>query len=92
MRVLFIVKQVDYEPQGILHLSSVLKQAGHEVRLCIVDQKDPLKATEEFEPGIVGYSVTTGLQKYYLDLNRRIKERFDVFSVFGGPHLSLIHI
>jgi hypothetical protein len=33
MRVLFILKQVDYEPQGILHLSSVLKQAGHEVRL-----------------------------------------------------------
>ena len=86
MRVLFIVKQVDYEPQGILHLSSVLKQADHEVRLCIVDQEDPLEATEEFEPGIVGYSVTTGLQKYYLDLNRGIKERFDVFSVFGGPH------
>jgi len=86
MRVLFIVKQVDYEPQGILHLSSVLKQAGHEVRLCIVDQEDPLEAAEEFEPGIVGYSVTTGLQKHYLDLNGRIKERFDVFSVFGGPH------
>jgi hypothetical protein len=48
MRVLFFVKQVDYEPQGILHLSSVLKQAGHEVKLCIVDQEDPLEATEEF--------------------------------------------
>jgi anaerobic magnesium-protoporphyrin IX monomethyl ester cyclase len=86
MRVLFFVKQVDYEPQGILHLSSVLKQAGHEVRLCIVNQEDPVQAAEEFRPGIVGYSVTTGLQKYYLDLNRRIKEHFQVFSIFGGPH------
>lgn len=86
MRVLFIVKQVDYEPQGILHLSSVLKGAGHEVRLCIVNQEDPIGAVREFKPGIVGYSVTTGLQRYYLALNRGIKERFEVFSVFGGPH------
>ena len=86
MRVLFILKQVDYEPQGILHLSSVLKEAGHEVRLCIVSQEDPIAATGEFDPGIVGYSVTTGSQKYYLELNRHIKERFDVFAVFGGPH------
>ncbi len=86
MRVLFILKQVDYEPQGILHLSSVLKEAGHEVRLCIVNQEAPIEAVREFRPGIVGYSVTTGSQRYYLELNRRIKARFDVFSVFGGPH------
>jgi anaerobic magnesium-protoporphyrin IX monomethyl ester cyclase len=86
MRVLFILKQVDYEPQGILHLSSVLKGAGHDVRLCVVSQEDPMEVVEEFEPGIVGYSITTGSQRYYLELNRHIKERFDVFSVFGGPH------
>lgn len=86
MRVLFVLKQVDYEPQGILHLSSVLKEAGHDVRLCIVNQEDPVEATREFKPGMVGYSVTTGLHQYYLELNRRIKDSFDVFSVFGGPH------
>ncbi len=88
MRVLFILKQVDYEPQGILHLSSVLKRAGHEVKLCIVSQEDPFDAMQEFKPGILAYSVTTGAHKYYLDLNRQIKERFDVFSVFGGPHAT----
>jgi len=86
MRLLFIVRQVAYEPQGILHLSSVLKQAGHEVRLCIADQEHPSKAVKEFKPGIVGYSVITGSQRYYLDLNRELKESFDVFSIFGGPH------
>ena len=86
MRVLFILKQVDYEPQGILHLSSVLKAAGHEVRLCIADQENPGKAAKEFRPGIVAYSVTTGSQQYYLKLNRQLKESFDVFSIFGGPH------
>ncbi len=86
MRVLFILKQVDYEPQGILHLSSVLRDAGHDVSLCIVNQQDPIDAVSEVRPGMVGYSVTTGLQHYYLQLNRQIKQRFDVFSVFGGPH------
>lgn len=88
MRVLFVLKQVDYEPQGILHLSSVLKRAEHEVKLCIVSQEDPFDAMHEFKPGIVAYSVTTGAHKYYLELNRQIKERFDVFSVFGGPHAT----
>jgi hypothetical protein len=34
----------------------------------------------------VGYSVITGSQRYYLQLNRRIRQEVDVFSVFGGPH------
>jgi len=88
MRVLFILKQVDYEPQGILHLSSVLKRAGHDVKLCIVSQEDPFDAMQEFKPGILAYSVTTGAHKDYLELNKEMKERFDVFSVFGGPHAT----
>ncbi len=86
MRVLFVTEQVDYEPLGIMHLSSTLKAAGHEVELAIGVYKDPLAVAREFRPGIVGYSVITGSQRYYLDLNRRIKAEMDVFSAFGGPH------
>jgi hypothetical protein len=43
MRVLFVTQQIDYEPQGIMHLSSALKVAGHHptvnwmVRAMLVD-------------------------------------------------------
>jgi len=87
MRVLFVVKQIDYEPQGILHLSSVLKTVGgHEVALAVASMEDPVRFALGFRPDVVAYSVTTGSHRYYLDLNCRIKERLDVFSAFGGPH------
>jgi anaerobic magnesium-protoporphyrin IX monomethyl ester cyclase len=89
MRVLFVEKQIDYEPQGIMQLSSVLKEAGHEVGLAIAAQEDPVQVAKEFEPDILGYSVMTGSQRYYLDLNLKIREALNghpVMSVFGGPH------
>lgn len=87
MRVLFVEKQIDYEPLGLLYLSSVLRQAGHEVRLAIATAEDPVVVAREWQPGIVGYSVYTGSQTYYRDLNLRLKAAVpDVVSVFGGPH------
>jgi len=88
MRILFAIKQIDYEPQGILHLSSVLKAAGHEVALTVASDEDPVRFAVRFDPHVIAYSVTTGSQGYYLTLNRRIKERLEVFSVFGGPHAT----
>lgn len=86
MRVLFVEKQIDYEPLGILYLSSVLKKAGHEVRLTIASDEDPATVAREWQPDVVGYSVYTGSQTYYRDLNLRIKAQAPVLSVFGGPH------
>ena len=86
MRILFVEKQIDYEPLGLLYLSSVLRQAGHDVRLAIASDEDPVAVAREWQPGVVGYSVYTGSQGYYRDLNLRIKEAANVVSVFGGPH------
>jgi anaerobic magnesium-protoporphyrin IX monomethyl ester cyclase len=87
MRVLFVEKQIDYEPLGLLYLSSVLRRSGHEVRLAIAADEDPVAVARAWQPGVVGYSVYTGSQTYYRDLNLRIKEAVpDVVSVFGGPH------
>jgi radical SAM superfamily enzyme YgiQ (UPF0313 family) len=86
MRILFVEKQIDYEPLGLLYLSSVLRQAGHEVRLAVASDEDPVSVVRDWQPGVVGYSVYTGSQAYYRDLNLRIKEAADVVSVFGGPH------
>jgi len=87
VRVLFVTQQVDYEPQGIMHLSSALKAAAHQVELAVAVHQDPLAAAREFRPDLVAYSVITGSQRYYLDLNRRLKaEMPGLFAVFGGPH------
>jgi hypothetical protein len=74
MRVLFVTQQIDYELQGILHLSSALKAAGHQVALAVGAHEDPVAVAKEFRPGIVGYSVITDSQRYYLQLNRSIKQ------------------
>lgn len=87
MRVLFVEQQIDYEPQGIMVLSSVLKAAGHEVELAVASHGDPLAVARGFRPDVAAFSVITGSQRYYLDLNRRLKAELPgMFSVFGGPH------
>lgn len=84
--MLFAIKEIDNEPHGIMYISSVLKAAGHEVKLVVATERDPVAFALEFQPQLVGYSVFTGMQQYYLDLNRRIKAQVQAFSAFGGPH------
>jgi len=86
VRVLFVQKQIDYEPLGLLYLSSALRQAGHEVRLSIATTEDPVAVARAWQPDVLGYSVYTGSQAYYRDLNLRIKGAVQAVSVFGGPH------
>jgi anaerobic magnesium-protoporphyrin IX monomethyl ester cyclase len=87
MHILFIVKEIDNEPQGILLISSVLKQSGHQVSLVVATEEDPVEATLRLRPDVVGYTVYTGPHTWYLELNQRIKAQLPgVFSIFGGPH------
>ena len=87
MRVLFVTQQIDYEPQGIMHLSSALKAAGHQVELAVAVHHDPVAVAREFQPDLAAYSVITGSQRTYLHVNRQLKAALpDLFSVFGGPH------
>ena len=87
MHLLFIVREIDNEPQGILLIAAALKQAGHRASLVVATEEDPLAATRRLRPDVVGYTVYTGTHSYYLELNRRIKAaQPDVFSIFGGPH------
>jgi len=88
MRVLFVLKQVDYEPLGIMYLSSVLKAAGHQVRMAVASDEDVVDVARQWQPGILAYSVWTGGHPYYLELNRRLRQEVDAFSAFGGPHAT----
>jgi anaerobic magnesium-protoporphyrin IX monomethyl ester cyclase len=87
MRILFVVEKIEFEPLGILQLSSILKRAGHDVKLVIASDQDPVTVARAFQPQVVGYTTFTGTQHFYLQVNQRIKEKMPgVFSVFGGPH------
>ena len=84
MNVLFVTKEFDVEPLGIMYLSSVLKEAGHQVDIAIA--KDVFTEMERFKPHIVGFSVMTGSQDIFIKLSREIKKKFNTLTLMGGPH------
>jgi len=87
VHLLFIIKEIDNEPHGIMHISALLKQEGHRTSLAVATVDDPIEVALRLKPDVVGYTVYTGTQNYYLDLNCDIKAQLPgVFSIFGGPH------
>lgn len=88
MHLAFVVREIDNEPHGILLIAALLKQHGHQVSLTVATEEDPVEAVVRLRPDVVGYTVYTGTQRYYLDLNRRIREQLPVVSIFGGPHAT----
>lgn len=90
MKVAFILPYQNdgLEPLGILYLSSVLKEAGNEVRGIPPTKRAISRVVSSFRPDILAYSVATGWHQQYTELNRWIKTNLlpDVLSVFGGPH------
>ena len=92
MKTLFISNLITdysmYEPLGILYLAGALKEAGHSCRYSHTQWDDITGEMETFKPDLVAFSATTGTHGEYLELNRRIKSRYKVLSVFGGPHAT----
>ena len=70
MRMLFVIREIDNEPHGILQIASVLKDGGHQVRLVVASHQDPVQVAGEWKPQVVGYSVYTGTQRWYLETSR----------------------
>src|SRR4030042_1679591 len=85
MKFLFITKPFFIEPLGIMYISSAIRKLGHDVDLAITSE-DLYKKMELFNPDFVGYSIMTGDQDFYDNLNRDLKSRFKFFSIAGGPH------
>lgn len=89
MKILFIYKNLYiYEFKAFPQLATILKKEGHEVKLAIAEKEDVMSLIKEWKPDIVGYSVTTGFHKYYIDLNKKIKKQFNIYSIFGGSHAT----
>ncbi len=90
MKILFIIKHIDYiDPMGIMLLSALAKKEGYATYLNILSNGGLIEKVEEIKPDIVAYSAKTGEHKYYLDANKTIKSQFpEIFSIMGGPHCT----
>ena len=87
MIILFLAKYIRYGGYiGIMYLSAVLKKQGHSVKILETETKNLCSKVKKIKPDIIAYSTTTGLHKYYLEINKKLKREIKFFSVFGGPH------
>ena len=89
MNIVFIENKLRIDKLGILYLSAVLKQHGHNVEL-LQAQVDPIiPYFETHKVDVVCYSVMSGEQKFYTGINfDLICKGFKFKSIFGGPHFT----
>jgi len=88
MRILFVEIYVKTtEPMGIMLLSALAKQKGHQTFLHILLQGDLREALEKIKPDIVAYSAMTGDHRYFLEANKIVKNyNKSIFTIMGGKH------
>ena len=91
-KVLFVIPGsiFRHEPLGVMYLSGVLKEVGHETDLVIDGEEDLVLAARHFKPDIVAFSVITGSQARAIELSKRIKGTLSdsILCVMGGPHAT----
>jgi len=86
MRVAFLQREW-FENIGIMTLAAVLDTAGHEVEVFIGSaEADIPAAIKRFDPGLACFSCTTGEHVWALNTAARVKEKNNIFTVFGGFH------
>jgi radical SAM superfamily enzyme YgiQ (UPF0313 family) len=72
-------------------LSGALKRAGHETKMIFVPDKDWQEKAKAYDPGVVCYSFTTGVQQTITGLNLQLKSVLpDIKAIAGGPHVTVV--
>ncbi|MFC2020402.1 B12-binding domain-containing radical SAM protein [Chloroflexota bacterium] len=79
---------------GIASISSVLKQNGHKTRLFSIGEykqiKSIFKELEEFRPDVVAFSAISTQFKHVQRITSEIKKSFDIMTICGGIHTTLV--
>jgi radical SAM superfamily enzyme YgiQ (UPF0313 family) len=72
---------------GVMNISALLKQNGIKVEVISAEYETIIARLRTEEDVILAFSTPTPYYRFYLDLNRKLKQKFpSVLSVFGGPH------
>jgi anaerobic magnesium-protoporphyrin IX monomethyl ester cyclase len=100
MRVLLIYPNVGCQigfQYGLAHISSVLKEAGHEVELinvceklnaCVEPAAIAARAAER-KPDLIGVSIVTNQFPYSCDLARELRKACSAPIMCGGAHATM---
>jgi anaerobic magnesium-protoporphyrin IX monomethyl ester cyclase len=89
LKVLFVVEYLPQEMLGIMWISRAIKDAGHQTKALFLPDADWQAKLVDYAPDVVAYSVTTGMHLYFLEVNKKIKERLPrAFTIMGGPHAT----
>jgi anaerobic magnesium-protoporphyrin IX monomethyl ester cyclase len=86
MKVLFVVKSKAIECLGPQYLSAVVKQCGHDAKICDILEAPIVSAA--WKPDAVGYSIMTGDRERFMELHETLKKRLSFVSIVGGPDVS----
>ncbi len=99
MNVLFVYTNIngyhkDCYSFGLATLVSVLKKAGHNVRVAIVqsikDYPGLFSTISEFKPGVIGFTAVSSQFTYIKELGAEVKKRFKkIIVVCGGVHPTI---
>ncbi|MCX7019077.1 MAG: radical SAM protein [Candidatus Sumerlaeota bacterium] len=90
MRLAFIFDDhiLQHEPLGPMHIASYARQRGHDVEYFNASDAAFRDELRRFPPDVLGYSIATGQQGFFLELNRSLRGQMPGvrMSIFGGPH------
>lgn len=86
MRILFLTHDLITVPLGVSYISSVARNAGHEVTAAVLNERDLPETAGRFSPDVIAFGCTTGFHRKYLEAVREIRESVDALTVMGGSH------
>lgn len=87
-KVLFIQK-TGLAWHGIMSMSAVLKENGHETSLVLTDEhKHPFDEILRFQPDFVAFPIYTGEHDWVFSLSKKIKHSTGIKIILGGPHAT----
>ena len=91
MKIAFVQDKIQFAVQmGTAMIAGNLRHGGHEVEVFGVENKleNTLQELKRYKPDIVGFSVTTGSHQEYIKIARSIKQRLNIPTLWGGPHVT----
>jgi len=88
MNILFITTHLIWKNIGVMQLSAVLKSRGHSCKIVYSKDKDIINIIEKYSPGLIALSCSTIDFDMVLDAARKIKNKFNIPTILGGPHAT----
>lgn len=76
------------EKLGIMHISSMLKKAGHQTDVVIYDKDKISRKLSSFKPDMAGFQCTTGMQNWVCRTAEFVKNESEdkIRVIVGGAH------